>query len=146
MKHNYYPYLASEDYLSFTFSSISQKHIVRKKAEFLLISEDVCNFAFGDLTENNEIDDRAVTDNKDTNMVLATVIRILLEFLDTHKNKAVYFQGSTPSRTRMYQIILRKEKPNWETSLIVYGIFDGEIMPYETDFKFDAFIVKQKDA
>jgi hypothetical protein len=145
LKHNHYPYQASEDYLSFTFQSISEKRIVRKKAEFLLISDDLCNFAFGDLTDKNQIDDRAVTDNKDMNMVLATIIQILLEFLETHKNKAVYFQGSTTSRTRMYQIILRKEKPNWENKLIVYGIFNDEIMPYETDFAFDAFIVKQKN-
>ncbi|MCF0064211.1 hypothetical protein MUK70_26530 [Dyadobacter chenwenxiniae] len=144
MRHHYYPYLASEDYLSFTFKSISEKRIICKKAEFLPISDDIYNFAFGDLADENAIDDRAVTDNKDMNMVLATIIQILLEFLETHKNKAVYFQGSTTSRTRMYQIILRREKPNWENRLIVYGIFNDEIMPYETDFSFDAFIVKQK--
>lgn len=142
LKHNYYPFRATEDYLSFTFESVSEQRVVRKKAEFTVMSENVYNFGFGDVTDEGEIDDLAVTDNKDTYMVFATLIQILLDFFKTHNNKFVYFTGSTQSRTRMYQIVLSKEKANWKDILIVYGMSDGEAVPFETDCKFDAFMIK----
>ncbi len=108
------------------------------------MSDGLYNFGFGDLNNQNDVDDLVVTDNKDTGMVLATLIQILVVFLETHSGKAVHFKGSTCSRTRMYQIILTKEKASWENKLTVYGIVNGDIMPFEIDFKFDAFIVKQK--
>ncbi|MCF2506247.1 hypothetical protein L0663_22830 [Dyadobacter sp. CY107] len=144
LKHKFYPYRASEDALSFTFKSISEERVVPKKAEFTVMSENVYNFAFGDLDDKGEIDDLAITNNKDTHLVFATVIQILLDFLDNNESKLVYFKGSTPARTRMYQIILRKEKANWKDRLIVYGIKNDDTIPFKTDCKFDAFICKTK--
>ncbi|MCF0050926.1 hypothetical protein LXM25_12710 [Dyadobacter sp. LJ53] len=145
MKHKFYPYRASGDFLRFTFESISEQRIVRKKAEFVPISPVLYNFAFGDVIDDEEINDLAVTNNKDTYTVLATVIRIIQDFLSSNEDKLVYFQGSTPSRTRMYQIILTKEMANWEEKFTVYGVIDGEMMPFKIDFRFDAFIIQLKN-
>ncbi|MCE7067997.1 DUF6934 family protein [Dyadobacter sp. CY326] len=144
MKHSFYPFRASEDYLSFTFESISKQRIVRKKAEFVKIYADVYNFAFGDLNDEGEIDDLVVTNNKDMEIVFATLIRILLDYLTKYEDNWVYFKGSTPSRTRMYQIILTKEKVHWEDMLIIYGIIDGETYPFELNCRFDAFIITKQ--
>ena len=105
------------------------------------MSENVYNFGFGDVNDDGQIDDLAVTDNKDTYAVFATLIQILFDFFKTHENKYVYFIGSTQSRTRMYQIILSKERTNWEGRLIVYGLLDGDTLPFEIDCRFDAFII-----
>lgn len=136
---------ASEDSLSFAFDSISGQRIIRKKAEFVLISADLYNFAFGDVNEEDEIDDFVVSNNKDMDKVFATLIQILITFLKTHKGKGVYFKGSTPSRTRMYQIILNKERANWEGLLAVYGSYNGNLMPFETDHRYNSFIVELKN-
>ena len=144
MKHSFYPFRASEDALSFTFKSISEKRIILKKAEFVKISDNVYNFAFGDVNTEGRIDDLVVTNNQDSETVFATVIRILLVFLKAHNSDAVYFEGSTPSRTRMYQIILTKERVNWEQKFVVYGFCGDELETFETDCRYDAFIIKLK--
>jgi hypothetical protein len=145
LKHEFYPFRASEDFLRYTFESISEQRVVHKKAEFVLISPHLYNFAFGDLIDDDEINDLVVTNNKDTHKVLATIIRIIQDFLASNGSESVYFQGSTPSRTRMYQIILTKERKNWESEFTVYGVIDGEMMPFKIDFRFDAFIIQLKD-
>jgi uncharacterized protein DUF6934 len=63
------------------------------------------NLGFGDLNKaTGKIDDLAVTDNQDRKKVLATVAATLLEFTRQFPDAAVYATGSTPARTRLYQI------------------------------------------
>jgi hypothetical protein len=145
LKHNYYTFKASSDHTAFTFNSLSVDRLVLKKVEFVKISDRLYNLAFGDVMHNGDIDDIVVTNNSDTSKVLATVIQILLAFFEDYRNAAVYFRGSTPARTRMYQILLTREKVNWQNRFVVNGIVAGQMFPFVDDFRFEAFIIKLKN-
>jgi hypothetical protein len=144
LKHSVYPVSTSRDRLSFTFESVSSEKVVRKKVQFVLIADGLYNLAFGDVSSRGELDDLVVTDNKDMYEVLATVIQILRIFLELHPDEAIYVKGSTPSRTRLYQIILTKEISDWNDKFVVFGIENGIFIPFEPDRHFDSFIIKLK--
>lgn len=145
MNHKFYALQSSEDYLTFNFQSISSDRVVAKRIQFVPIQNDLYNLAFGDLDEKGEIDDLIVTNNNDTHQVLATVIQAIFLFLNNYQQCSVYFEGSTSSRTRLYQIILAKEMQNWNDTFTVFGISEGLISGFETERDFDSFIVRLKD-
>lgn len=144
MKHKYYHLTASADYLSFTFQSLSAFRIVDKKIEFVQISHKVYNLAFGDLKNEIDFDDLVVTDNKDSEQILATVVQAILVFLEVYPDCVIYFTGSTLSRTRLYRIILAREFFNWRDRFDVYGFCEQELIRFESNVEFEAFIIKLK--
>jgi hypothetical protein len=145
VNQKFYPLTASADSLTFTFQSLSTDKTVQKEIQFIKITDKLYNLAFGDLQMNDEIDDLVVTNNKDTELVLATVIQAIQAFLQSYSQNAVYFTGSTPSRTRLYRIILNREYVNWCDVFEVYGVLGDKIVPFETNVRFKAFIVKMRE-
>ncbi|MCF0042061.1 DUF6934 family protein [Dyadobacter fanqingshengii] len=144
MKHHYYPYRASENYLSFAFESQSLTKRIAKEVEFLLIEEDLYNLAFGDLDENGMIDDLSVSNNKDMRLVLATVIQTIIVFFEIYPDKRVLFRGSTPARTRLYQIIINKEKANWQSHFIIEGLIGDDTETFQAEKNYSAFVIRKK--
>ncbi|WP_157488268.1 DUF6934 family protein [Dyadobacter crusticola] len=144
MKHNTYPVSSSPDRCSYTFESISSEKIVIKKVEFVSIADGLYNLAFGDLNSTGALDDMVTTNNNDMKKVLATVIQIVRIFLELHPDAAIYFEGSTSSRTRLYQIILAQELLDWSDKFVIYGAENGRLLPFEVNRNFDSFVVKIK--
>ena len=69
--------------------------------------KNLYNLEFGDKRDNSdEIDDLVISDNQDRDIVLVTVANAILNFFEKHPKSQVFFQGSTPSRTRLYQIAI----------------------------------------
>lgn len=58
------------------------------------------NLAFGDKNlETGDINDKVISNNGDSEQVLATVVSAVFAFTDTYKDTWVYATGSTKSRT-----------------------------------------------
>ena len=97
MEKPHYPIINSEEGFSYEFDSISELKTIRKVVVYLPYSNDdkIYQLAFGNLLENGSIDIYDKSANKDMKMVLATVIRTLLDFLSLHPDKSVIFTGST---------------------------------------------------
>jgi hypothetical protein len=95
----------------YEFTSTGKRH-VRKVVIFDVVSDpDLYNLAFGDLLPGlpeGEIDDFSNTDNGDMVRVLATVIRILIDFLHRNPQATVFFTGSTEARTNLYRRIISR--------------------------------------
>lgn len=76
--------------------------------------------------------------------MLATVANTINDFSERHGNHFIYARGSTPSRTRLYQIsisnLLNEIKPNFD----VYGLKNGVIFPFHKNENYDAFLVRKK--
>ena len=67
------------------------------------------NLGFGDKNiETNEIDDEVISNNGDSEKVLATVVATLYAFTDKHPDAMIYATGSSKSRTRLYQMGISK--------------------------------------
>ena len=68
------------------------------------INEGVFNLAFGDKDiTTGHINDRIVTNNGDTEKVLATVISTVYTFFDKNPNAYIFATGSTHTRNRLYR-------------------------------------------
>ena len=89
----------------FEFISEGKKGSIHKLIKFSETSlKDFYNLAFGDkdiLT--GDIDDKVITDNGDSEQVLATVVSAVYAFTEKNKNVWVYATGSSKSRTRLYR-------------------------------------------
>lgn len=100
-------YLKSESrFTRFEFISEGPKGAIRKLIEFQKTTNaDVFNLAFGDFSsEIDEIDDLSVSDNGDTEKVLATVVNAVYTVFNQYPDVFVYATGSTKSRTRLYRM------------------------------------------
>jgi len=104
--------LKSESTLTvFEFISEGPNGLIRKLIQFQVTNRpDLFNLAFGNNNpETGEIDDLSVSNNGDSEKVLATVVAALYAFFDKHPHAFVYATGSTPARTRLYRMgITRK--------------------------------------
>ena len=67
------------------------------------------NLAFGDKDQNTgEINDNVISNNNDSEKVLATVVATLYAFTDRHPDEYIMAIGSTKSRTRLYRMGITK--------------------------------------
>ncbi|WP_342084152.1 DUF6934 family protein [Dyadobacter sp. OTU695] len=93
----------------FSFISEGEQGSIEKRVQFSPMRGNVFNLAFGDWNElEGKIDDMVVTNNGDMEQVLATVIEITRFFLSENIKISVFLTGSTPARTRLYQMIINK--------------------------------------
>jgi hypothetical protein len=104
------------------------------------------NLAFGDLNETTgKIDDLAISNNQDRERILATVAATVLEFTNHFPNAMVYAKGSTPARTRLYQIGISANWTEIGTVLYVYGYEPNNGWEsFQKNVKYEAFLVKRK--
>jgi hypothetical protein len=140
-----YPYYANPDFFDFEFESEGPKGTIKKIARFSSIGTNLYNFGFGDLNEaTKDISDDVVTNNGDGEKVLATVAGIIYDFTAKIPEAAIFIQGTTPSRTRWYQMGINK---NWEEigrSFEVYGRRIGQWEHLNKGPNYEAFIERRK--
>ncbi len=146
MQHDRYEAITDDEHEIFEFLSAGPKGTVRKVVRYKLISNTVYNLGFGDWDENAQIlRDDIRTNNEDRDKVLATVAFTIIDFMEFHPNAVVFAQGSTPARTRLYQMGMHA---NWyEISLLmdVQGFGKNGWEPFRENENYKAFMVKAKE-
>lgn len=105
MKIERYPLKAESSFTVFEFISEGPKGLIRKLIQFQLTNKpNLYNLAFSEkIAETGEIDDLELSNNGDSEKVLATVVAALYAFCDKHPDAFVDATGSTSSRTRLYR-------------------------------------------
>lgn len=107
--------------------------------------QDVYNLGFGDKnSETGDIDDLAVSNNGDTEKILATVVSAVYAFTDKYPHTWIYATGSTPARTRMYRIGITKHMNEASKYFEIYGMLNNEWLVFDKGIEFDAFLIKRK--
>ena len=146
MKGNFYDFESSPDALRFEFDSISPQKQISKVVEYTPLPQNlnVYNLGFGDKKEDDTIDDLVVSNNKDMEFVLATVIQTMFKFFEARPDKTLIFLGSTESRTRLYQMVIVKNIEEAEKVFQLRGITNGEIQNFVTGINYDAFLINLK--
>lgn len=142
-----YPTFASTDYQDYEFYSEGPKGRVKKIVRYQKINEKpiVYNLAFGDEDEETgRINDTSVTNNSDRDMVLATVAGTIIDFTNYHGNHLIHAKGSTPARTRLYQMGIASIWEEVSTDFEVYGLREGEWEEFKRGINYEAFFVKRK--
>jgi hypothetical protein len=150
MNLNSYSYKISEGFLDYEFYSHGPKGAIKKVVRFTLVqlsSYKYYNLGFGDWDEKEgRIDDFVISNNKDAERVLATVASTVIDFTDHYPNEIIFAQGSSPSRTRRYQMGINKYWKDIEAIFEVYGLLESEgFIPFKPGTNYRAFAVKRKN-
>ncbi|MBS1686917.1 MAG: hypothetical protein JSS76_19425 [Bacteroidetes bacterium] len=106
--------------------------------------KDMYNLGFGDMDAIGEIDDMAISDNGDSDMVLATVISTVYAFSDRYPDYWIYATGSTKSRTRLYRIGISKYMDEISMDFDIYGLRGDNWEPFKKNIDYEAFLVQRK--
>jgi hypothetical protein len=146
MKLPRYELIAEKSLMVFEFTSEGPKGQIPKLIKFSETAlKGFYNLAFGDKSlETGDIDDKVVSNNGDSEQVLATVVSAVFAFTDTYKDTWVYATGSTKSRTRLYRMGISKYFDEVKQDFQVFGMLDGEWQEFEKEIDYTAFVVKRK--
>lgn len=146
MKLPKYHLKAESKFTRFEFISEGTKGAVRKLIEFQTTSEpEFYNLAFGDKDPlTGDLNDLAVTNNGDTEKVLATVIAALYVFFDNYPTSYVYATGSTKARTRLYRMGITKFFQEMQNDFYLYGQVGDDFPIFESGEEYDGFLAQRK--
>ncbi|MBA4302694.1 MAG: hypothetical protein C0424_00545 [Sphingobacteriaceae bacterium] len=104
----------------------------------------VFNLAFEDKDENtNEINDLVVSNNRDSEKVLATVVATAYAFTQQHSGCYIYATGSTKARTRLYRMGISKYLEEIKIDFEVYGLKEDQWQLFEKGIEYDAFLFQR---
>lgn len=147
MKLPKYQLKSTDKLSSYEFVSEGPRGLIVKRIQFTLINRDeVYNLAFGDkMPISGEINDLAISNNGDSEKVLATVVSAVYAFCDKNPNAWILAVGSTASRTRLYQIGITKFHKDLAEEFDIYGQIEEEWELFELGKNYKAFLAKRKN-
>jgi hypothetical protein len=144
----HYDYETSEDCFYYEFCSEGPKGKIRKAILFKRVNlqgNSYFNLAFGDLNDAGVLDDLIISNNHDAEKVLATVAQAVINFTNVYTDALVYAEGSTPARTRRYQMGINKFWKEIETDFKVFGLLkDKGFEPFKSGRNYSGFAVTRK--
>jgi hypothetical protein len=107
--------------------------------------KDLYNLAFGDKnTQTGEIDDTVISNNGDSEKILATVVATVYAFTDRYPGCLIYATGSTQARTRFYRMGITKYIIEIQKDYEIFGLHDNVWQPFEKNVSYEAFLAKRK--
>lgn len=137
---------SNTQFTRFEFVSEGPNGSIRKVIEFqAIINPVVFNLAFGDKDPvSTSLDDLAVSDNHDTERVLASVVAAIYSFLEKHPAAFIYAAGSTVARTRLFRMAITKYQIQVQTDFYLYGQLGDEFYNFEPGKTYEGFLAKRK--
>jgi len=146
MKLPRYELKAEKSLMVFEFTSEGPKGQIQKLIKFSETAlNGFYNLAFGDKNiETGEIDDKVISNNGDSEQVLATIVSAVYAFTELHNDAWVYATGSTKSRTRLYRMGITRYYEDATQDFQVFGLKDGEWEEFVKEIDYSAFLVKRK--
>lgn len=146
MLDNYYSVDTSPDFKTFEFISVGQKGSVTKVVRYSEINvKGFYNLGFGDKDPiTGFLSDLTVTNNGDSQKVLATVAATLYAFTDNYPGVTVIATGSTQARTRIYRMGIANNLRAIEMDFDVLGLTETDWEPFRKNITYGAFLVRRK--
>ena len=137
---------AEKSLLVFEFISEGPKGQIPKLVKFTETNlKGLFNLAFGDKDQQtDEINDTVISNNDDSEKVLATVVATLYAFTDKHPDAHILATGSTKSRTRLYRMGITKYLDEIQKDYHIYGLRNEEWESFEKEINYEAFLAKRK--
>jgi len=145
MKLPKYPLASSDKFLTFEFISEGKKLIYKLVRYQPTNLEGVYNPAFGDKDlSTGDIDDTIISNNGDSEKVLATVTATVYAFTDKYPDAWIYATGSTKTRTRLYRMGITKFFSEVTVDFEVLGERNGDWEAFKKDVDYDGFLVRRE--
>lgn len=141
-----YAFQIDVDVKTFEFISEGPNGQFKKAVQYLeTTTAGLYNLGFGVKNElTNEIDDQIITNNGDSQKILATVAKTLFLFTDQYPDALVMATGSTLARTRLYRMGITNNLLLIEKDFFVFGFKEGKWVKFEKNGPYDAFLVMRK--
>lgn len=145
MKYDKYHIEASSSYLKFEFISEGPQGNIKKQVIFRQTNNiSVYNLGFGDVDDiTGEISDSTISNNNDSQKVLATVALAVLHFFDKYPDKYVFATGSTKSRTRLYRMGISNNLEEIEGNFEVFGYNGTAWETFGRGRDYEAFLIRK---
>ena len=141
-----YPLASNDKMMTFEFISEGPKGLIHKLVQFQSTNlKNVYNLAFGDkdiLTGN--IDDMIISNNEDSEKVLATVVATVYAFTDKYFDTWIYATGSTKSRTRLYRMGITKFFSEVNKDFEILGERNNNWEEFQKNVEYEGFLVRRK--
>ena len=146
MKLPKYPLSSSDKMMTFEFISEGNKGIIYKIVKYQPTNlKGLFNLAFGDKdSETGEIDDIIISNNGDSEKVLATVVATIYAFTDKYPNVWIYITGSTKGRTRLYRIGISRFLTEITQDFEIIGEQKSDWEEFNINVEYEGFLVKRK--
>jgi hypothetical protein len=148
MKEDKYIFNKLPEEYYYEFFSKGPKGNIKKVVRYRLIEtvpHHIYNLGFGDWDDKKgDVNDKVATNNHDKQKVLATVADTVLDFTKYHPDAFVFAQGSTSTRTRLYQMGIAAFWKEIGPLFIVMAFCNREWVPFEKGKNYDAFLIKRK--
>ncbi|RXK82825.1 DUF6934 family protein [Filimonas effusa] len=107
------------------------------------IKTEAYNLSFGDWDDAAQtINDKAVTNNADRDKILVTVAFTVLDFIETNPEAFVFLQGSTESRTRLYQMNIWRFWKEINVWFIVRGFISDRWENLQRGTNYSSFLLE----
>ena len=140
-----YSVVSDSNHEVYEFLSEGPNGTIKKVVYFQEVDDNLFNLAFGDWDETEQkINDQVRSNNNDRDKVLTTVASTVIDFMKHHPKASLFAKGSTPARTRLYQVGIAD---NWyEISQLfdVEGFYRDNWEPFERGKNYQAFTLKAK--
>lgn len=146
MLDNYYNVDTAKDFQTFEFVSVGVKGSITKVVRYSEINiKGFYNLGFGDKdTITGFVSDLSVTNNGDSQKVLATVAATLYVFTNEYPDATVITTGSTEARTRLYRMGITNNLEAIEKDFIVMGLTESDWEIFRKDTNYGAFLVRKR--
>ena len=130
---------------TYNFVSEGKKGIIYKVISFQEIEEGLYNLGMGDVNPiTKELDDKVVSNNGDTEKVLGSVVAAIYAFTARYPDVWVYAEGSTPARTRLYQMNIVKYFEQITADFELQCLLNQEWEDFRFNVNYEAFVIKSK--
>ncbi|MGN6292362.1 MAG: DUF6934 family protein [Chitinophagaceae bacterium] len=148
MEEKRYEYRRGKDIFNYEFESEGPKGSILKEIRFSLMADfpfKVYNVAFGDWDdEQKKMNDSIISNNADKYKILSTVAAAILEFIDAYPDVFLYAEGSTASRTRLYQMAISSFYDDISQLFVIKGRIKEQWHLFRKGFNYEAFLAKRK--
>jgi hypothetical protein len=138
--------LQADDVLStYEFTSVGVKGKIVKLIQFAPTNNHkVFNLAFGDKNHHSgQIDDLVISNNGDSEIVLATVVSAVYSFTEKYPDSWIYATGSTKSRNRLYRMGISKYLNEVQTDFEIYGEINQRWEAFVKEVDYISFLVRR---
>lgn len=134
------------DLVTFEFISEGVKGKIHKLIQFTPTNlKGIYNLAFGDKDlKTGKIDDQIISNNGDSEKVLATVVSAIYAFSEKNEETMIYATGSTESRTRLYRIGITKYLEEANRDFEIFGELEDSWELFERNKDYLGFLLVRK--
>ena len=146
MLENHYEVDVSLDFETYEFVSVGPNGDVVKVVRYSEINvKGYYNLGFGDKDPiTGFISDLTVTNNGDSQKVLATVAATLYAFTNENPEATIIATGSTKARTRLYRMGITNNLEEIKKDFIVFGLTETGWESFRINIGYGAFLVRRK--